>query len=63
MFYRSILLILLLLTVHVLKLRYKGKFGAKYKEPVIRLSRVDEQQSSRFVLLLDVSQSMRNNGS
>ena len=34
----------------------------KYYEPVIRYLRIDSQQSSRFVLVLDVSGSMRDNG-
>ncbi|CAG2176316.1 unnamed protein product, partial [Oppiella nova] len=33
-----------------------------YSEPVIRLIRIDEDQSSRFVLVLDVSGSMRDFG-
>ncbi len=42
--------------------RNLSSLSDKYYEPNIRLFRIDEQQSSRFVLALDTSGSMRDNG-
>lgn len=43
------------------RIRNVSQLSDKYYEPVIRYLRIDERQSSRFVLVLDVSGSMRDN--